>query len=321
MNEFKPETQHIGTAENLVADHLSRKLRVGISKPIVISNFKRKFNEKTFECKQSFNTIDFKDRIVKLHNFIVHIGAKQLSGILKSSTIVSKLSQTRRLLSKCIECNTCVHAKNKIEKVLGSFFTENSDEMITIYIAGPYNLEYEDEVYEINVISCIDNCTWFTEQAIIHDISATKSTQAIETIWIKKYCPPKRILFDHATQFCGKILIEVTKKYQIERHYRIVQNARGNGMVERINRTINVVLEIYRLNTHENDWTSLFLGDWIFHVTYNLTPSQSHFIISDFTDQTKRFNIMNFNYQKQFNVHVNCPMRILQKTLEIKDSN
>lgn len=76
------------------------------------------------------------------------------------------------------------------------------------------------------------------------EINSEKICKSLEKIWFKRYHSPLRLLSDNGRQFISHNFERFLEKYQISQVTSAPYNPTSNGIVERINKEIGIVLRL-----------------------------------------------------------------------------
>lgn len=80
----------------------------------------------------------------------------------------------------------------------------------------------------------------------MRDFEAITVTKIFEKHWIEPFRAPSEIICDHGRQYTSSLFKSLCTRYEIKTRYTTPNNPTGNGMVERIHRTINEVMRIFK---------------------------------------------------------------------------
>ena len=110
-----------------------------------------------------------------------------------------------------------------------------------------------------------------TEAYAIPDIQAVTVANVIFRGWIKRYGCPRELHSDQGRQLESQIFQELCKFLDIKKTRTTPLHPRSDGMIERLNRTINTMLAKY-IKTHQRDWDN-YLDSIV--MVYNSTVHES----------------------------------------------
>jgi len=100
------------------------------------------------------------------------------------------------------------------------------------------------------ILSIIDMATRFPEAIPLKTITAEVTEE-----WFKFYSRmgiPEKIHTDRGSQFTSGLMLDVNKLLSIEHSFLSPNHAMGNGIVERLNRTIKMTLRNSLVNSLKN---------------------------------------------------------------------
>ncbi|KAG0420322.1 Transposon Tf2-9 polyprotein, partial [Dictyocoela roeselum] len=257
IEEYDYTLRHIEGKENFHADVLSRYM-LKISSHIPFKSkliyLPIKYKQGKYENNQikiAENDInEHKNLIKKLHEDMTHPGIVVMEKTLKKYL---NLKGLRKLITEiCNSCLICIKEKEGMSKYgIPNFNDDKLDlnEVLAIDIKGPipsshFNIhEAEREFY---VIAAVDLFSRYCELGVVFDINSETICTKIEKIWLKKHPAPKTCLTDNGRQFTSNNFKNLMKKYGIKHVTSAPYNPTGNGVVERINKEIGIVLRLSR---------------------------------------------------------------------------
>ena len=150
-------------------------------------------------------------------------------------------------------CDICGEANNPQRKqrhALQRYTVGARFERIGVDIAGPYPETARKNSY-ILVIS--DYFSKLVEIFPLVNIQAETVADVLFRGWIKRYGCPREIHSDQGRQFESAVFLEMCKLLEISKTRTTPLHPRSDGMVERMNRTIQNVLSKY-VQENQKDW-------------------------------------------------------------------
>lgn len=168
-------------------------------------------------------------------------------------------------------CDICGERKSppfKKRHKMKSYVMGAAFERVATDIAGPFPTSEKGNKY-ILVIG--DYFTKLTEAYAIPDMQATTVADFIFRGWIKRYGSPRELHSDQGRQFESQLFQELCRFLDIKKTRTTPLHPRSDGMIERMNKTINEMLSKY-IKVHQHDWDECL--DSIVMV-YNSTPHES----------------------------------------------
>ena len=161
----------------------------------------------------------------------------------------------RRFITKYIKnCLNCLYFKNPSGKLPGSLhpIPKIPRPFHTIHVdhLGPF---IKTKTGNTQVLVIIDA---FTKFALLYAVKDTKSRNTIRALrdMIKNFGVPRRIISDRGTSFTSDLFKAFCTEIGTIHHLNAVAMPRGNGQVERYNRTILNVLATMGANHRDNAW-------------------------------------------------------------------
>ncbi|CAC5379235.1 unnamed protein product [Mytilus coruscus] len=171
-------------------------------------------------------------------------------------------------VSKCEICGERKNPAFKKRHPLKSHVVGAPFERIATDIAGPYPLTDKGNKY---ILVVADYFSKLTEIYAIQDIRAETVADTIFRGWIKRYGCPMQLHSDQGRQYESLLFQELCKLMEVKKTRTTPLHPRSDGMVERMNKTINDMLSKY-IKPHQRDWDEYL--DYLMMV-YNSTPHQS----------------------------------------------
>ncbi|KAG0438712.1 Transposon Tf2-9 polyprotein [Dictyocoela muelleri] len=250
INEFDYLITHIKGEENNAADHISRNfinvLECKNDNTILkyLNEIGLNFSNKN---KKIIKDSEFENVIRKLHSKLGHPGIKKMYQFSKELFLNKHLYlNIEKITKKCNECQTNKHFTNNKHKIKHHLLQSKIKEIISSDISGPYNLQKEYTDKKFYIITFTDLFSRFTNIDIIKDINSLTISHSFVNNWISKFGAPNHILTDQGRQYTSKIFSSILNKYSIEQIFSSTNNPQGNGISERINKSINEIIRIFQ---------------------------------------------------------------------------
>jgi hypothetical protein len=199
-----------------------------------------------------------------------HLGIKKLLGEQKCHHYFGKICKSRLsailINVKCVE--SAKKPPNKKRHFLKSYVVGVPFERIATVIAGPFPVTENRNRY---ILVVGDYFTKLTEAYAIPDIQAISVADISFRAWIKRYGCPLEVHSDQGKQYESALFREMCKLLEINKTRTTPLHPRSDGMIERMNRSINDMLSKY-IKSHQKDWDQCL--DFI-TMAYNSTPHES----------------------------------------------
>ncbi|KAK3107787.1 hypothetical protein FSP39_022147 [Pinctada imbricata] len=198
------------------------------------------------------------------------------------------------------QCEICGERKDprfKKRHGLKSYVVGAPFERIATDIAGPFPITENKNKY---ILVVTDYFTKLTEIYPMPYMQAKTVADILVRAWIKRYGCPAELHSDQGRQYESLIFKEMCKLLEINKTRTTSLHPWSDGMVERMNRTVNDMLSKY-IQKHQKDW-DLHL-DFI-TMAYNSTPHES-------TGLTP--------HRMVFGREITFPLEILTEPLECQD--
>ena len=151
------------------------------------------------------------------------------------------------------QCEICEERKNPTIKklhLLKSYVVGAPFERIATDIAGPFPTTKKGNRY---ILVVGDYFTKLTELYAMPDMKAETVADIIFRAWIKRYGCPIEIHSDQGRQYESDVFKETCQLLEINKTRTTPFHPRSDGMIERINRTVNDMLSKY-IKRHQKDW-------------------------------------------------------------------
>ncbi|CAC5398973.1 unnamed protein product [Mytilus coruscus] len=141
-------------------------------------------------------------------------------------------------------------------------------ERIATDIAGPFPLSDNKNRY---VLVVGDYFTKLTEAYPMPDMQAETVADVIFRAWVKRYGCPIELHSDQGRQYESTLFQNMCELLEIKKTRTTPLHPRSDGMIERMNRTIQDILSKY-IKSHQRDWDQHL--DFL-TMAYNSTPHES----------------------------------------------
>lgn len=168
-------------------------------------------------------------------------------------------------VSSCEICGEYKNPPNSKRHAMKSYVMGGPFERVATDIAGPFpTTEYNNRY----ILVVKDYFTKFTEIYPMVDMQAETVTDIIVKCWVARYGCPLEIHSDQGRQYESAIFTEMCKLLGIHKSRTTPLHPRSDGMVERMNRSIQDILAKYVKRNQKNWDTCLpFVA-----MAYNSTP-------------------------------------------------
>ncbi|CAC5370888.1 unnamed protein product [Mytilus coruscus] len=169
------------------------------------------------------------------------------------------------------QCDICRERKDpRIRKRhhMKSYFVGTTFERVATDIAGPFPVTKNKNKY---ILVVADYFSKLTKIYPMPDMRATTVAAIIVRAWVKRYGCPTELHSDQGRQYESLIFKELCQLLEIHKTRTTPLHPRSDGMVERMNRTVNDTLSKY-IKTHQRDWDMHL--DFI-TMAYNSTTHES----------------------------------------------
>ena len=179
---------------------------------------------------------DCKNDVIKtVHETLAHVGLIKTLGIVKDQFYWKNMDLDVKL---CLaSCKHCARRKNaKICKhELGDLSGNKPFEKISMDIAGPLPIGNNGEKY---ILGIIDNYSRYVALIPLRQATASEVAKALLKHWIVIFGTPESIHSDRGLAFENQLLQELCNILNIKKTRSSPYYPQGNGMVERLFRTV-----------------------------------------------------------------------------------
>lgn len=272
MNECDFELKHISSKNNEVADLLSRiyfsnertdqryNSKIEQTLKILPIKFFNYLKKRKIDNNINIKELENNGRI-RLENpeiinelvkyFHLKYGHAGISSTIKTLKYYFDFTKAQNYVQKYIkECKKCTRCKynyillqNKRKLISSGLWKTISSDIVGPIDASRYNSSNTKSKFYILTIT--DIYSRFTQINIIYSISTKEVKKAFE-LWFFKFEMPKNIITDNGRQYVSTELKRLFKENNINHILIPSYTPSSNGISERINRTINEILRIYK---------------------------------------------------------------------------
>nr|XP_047132503.1 uncharacterized protein LOC101240105 [Hydra vulgaris] len=167
-----------------------------------------------------------KQQIRKIHS-IAHMGVSKSMELCMRAGIHVTRDTVKQVVAECDECNSI--DPNVMSWDKGNLAVSKVWERVACDVS-----HVDSSLY----LTCIDcGPSRYTLSTPLSDESATRVVQALETIW-STLGPSSEVLLDNSKLFRSQLMQTMAAKWEIRLIYRAVEKPPGNGIVERVHRTV-----------------------------------------------------------------------------------
>ncbi|CAC5408224.1 unnamed protein product [Mytilus coruscus] len=199
-----------------------------------------------------------------------HLGIKKTHEKAKLSPFywIHMQESVTQYVNQCEICGERKNPPNKKRHLLKSYNVGVPFERIATDIACPFPITDDNNRY---ILVVGDYFSKLTEAYPMPDIQAKTVANIIFRAWIKRYGCPMEIHSDQGKQYESTLFKELCTMLEINKTRTTPFHPRSDGMIERMNRSINDMLLKY-IKSHQKDWDLCL--DFIM-MAYNSTPHES----------------------------------------------
>ena len=187
-------------------------------------------------------------------------------------------SSTVRLFVQA--CDVCATSKKTAAKPapLQSVTAGYPGQLVAMDLVGPFPTSDRRNKY---ILVCVDYFTRWPEAYTLPDMTSTTVAKAFIDGWISRFGVPDRIHSDQGPQFESSLFAELCNLLQVRKSRTTPYHPAGDGLVERMNRTLITTLRTYA-HDHPTSWDehlqlALLAYRTAVQKSTNFTPSQLMF--------------------------------------------
>lgn len=156
-------------------------------------------------------------------------------------------SVIRSVLKKCQACTAKSYSPHVPWSTLPKAPEKMPFEFVSIDIVGPLSRQQDGSRF---ILTMIDHATRFLRAIPITNVRANTVAGVFLNHWVTIFGPPAVIHSDQGSQFESEIFIDLCKKLNIRKSRTTTYHPQGNGIVERVHRTLKD-----RLRTNSRSWS------------------------------------------------------------------
>jgi hypothetical protein len=156
----------------------------------------------------------------------------------------------------CLSCHLCQtkkHLTNLGKAPLKPIVVGQPWELVGIDISGPLKITAYGNKY---IVLAIDYFTKFAIAKAIPDATAVTTAKFVFEEIVCRFGMPKSMISDHGVNFDANLMISLCKLCNIDKKNSSTYHPMGNGMVERLVKSIKQIVTMY-INGEHNNWDDL----------------------------------------------------------------
>ena len=225
--------------------------------------------------KRMLDEEETKEALRKIHQD-GHLGAKKTLDIFRERFKgVKEYTQCEAIVKACPSCQKGTDYKQK-KKATGHINSTRPWDLLSVDVVGP--LPYTKEGYRF-ILSIIDCFSRYTILVPLKDHTAKSVSKALYEHVIAYFGVPRGILSDRGREFTGKVWEEMLQLLDVQPHRTSPYYPQGNGLIERMHRTLGNVLRSKLIERNDKEWTLYLPGIMMIlneapHETHGYSPNQ-----------------------------------------------
>ena len=227
------------------------------------------------EGRRILNEEETKEALQRIHQD-GHLGAKKTLEIFRERFKgIKEYTQCETIVKACPSCQKGTDYKQR-KKATGHINSTRPWDLLSVDVVGP--LPYTKEGYRF-ILSIIDCFSRYTILVPLKDHTASSVSRALYEHVIGYFGVPRGILSDRGREFTGKIWEEMLQLLDVQPHKTSPYYPQGNGLIERMHRTLGNVLRSKLIERNDKEWTLYLPGVMMVlneapHETHGYSPNQ-----------------------------------------------
>ena len=199
-----------------------------------------------------------------------HLGLKKtLKAFRNRFQGIKDHAHCEQVIKECQGCQKGTDYKPR-KKAKGHINSTGPWSLLSIDIVGPLPKSRQGDRFVMTIIDCYSR---FTILVPLKDHSATTVSQVLYERVVGYYGAPKGILTDRGGEFRSQVWKELLMLMNIQPHMTSPYYPQGNGIIERMHRTLGNLLRAKLIGKSERDWP-LYLPSIM--LTLNEAPQEQH---------------------------------------------
>ena len=246
--------KYIKGVDNKEADHFSRLNGYLENKVMAVT---RKTAKKVQFTDTNHELVMTVDDLQHLHSELSHIGGEKLYEYCQGRNIKCTMQQCHDISKSCMICRTTKVGIPKVHKAQELDYGGYPFHTVGMDVVGPLTpCEKGDSVYQYLLVM-IDYFSKWVEIIPLTTVTAAETYHMVFQEWICKYGRPYQIITDLGTNFDALKFKEDCRKANIDLHFTSAGYKEGNGVAERLNRTIMDYLRAVVKEKGANNWVDV----------------------------------------------------------------
>ena len=190
-----------------------------------------------------------KDILHRLHDRRGHFRLSKTLASAKSEFFWPGLvHDVKEYLNNCVPCAQR-GTQAPVPLPMGSLLSDEPNSLVSTDIMGPFP-ETERKMNYVVTFTC--HFSKFNISRAIPDLLASTVVRCFADNWVGVFGAPRRVLSDNGTQYTSQLFEDFCKSNNIEHIKSTPYNPQGNGVAERINRTLMSALS--KICEDVTDW-------------------------------------------------------------------
>ena len=219
--------------------------------------------------KQELTKEETKDVLLRMHQD-GHLGIKKTLEMFRGRFKgVNDYSLCETVVKSCPSCQKATDYKPR-KKVTGHINSERPWDLLSVDIVGPLPRTKEGRRFILTIIDCFSR---YTILVPLKDHTAVTVGKALYENVIGYFGVPRGILSDRGAEFRSQVWEEMLKLMDIQPHRTSPYYPQGNGMIERMHRTLGNLLRSKLIQKKDKEWPLYLPGVMM---TLNEAPHEIH---------------------------------------------
>ena len=159
------------------------------------------------------------------------------------------IADVKAHLNDCMKCALNARLTKPPVAPAGHIDGLSANELVSSDLMGPFPVTARGNCYVLT-ITC--NFSKFTVSLPVTDTRAETIAQKFMSHWFGVFGAPRRLLTDNGTNYCSHIFEAMLQKIKTKHVYTSPYNPAGDGIAERLNRTLMSTLR--KISETRTDW-------------------------------------------------------------------
>lgn len=199
-----------------------------------------------------------------------HLGLKKTLGMFRERFKgVREHAQCEKVIKECSNCQKGTDYRPH-RKIGGHINSAGPWELLSVDVVGPLPVSQEGYRFILSVIDCYSR---YVVLVPLRDHKAETVSKALYENVIAYFGTPQGILSDRGVEFRSNVWTELLKLLDIKPHLTSPYYPQGNGIIERMHRTLGNLIRARLIDRKDREWPLMLPGVML---TLNEAPQENH---------------------------------------------